>query len=414
MAWLASVVVTKAPAQGKPPLGANFTKLWTANAFTNVGDGIALAAGPLLVASLTDSPTLVAGSVFVQQLPFVLFALVSGAYVDRLDRRRLIIATNLARGLVIGGLAVAIWMDVVSIPVVYVAFFLVGTAETLADNASQALVPTVVSNEALPRANARLVGLHLVTNQLVAPPLGSALFVVAVAMPFGVNAVAFALAAVLMTRVRVAVFAPPERRPLWTEIGEGWRWLWGHKVIRMLAVSIFGMNVTLLAAFAILVLYARERLGLAEAGFGLLLAAVAVGGLLGSLLVTRLRRYFRDSVLLRTGLVIETVTHVVLALTETPWVAGGTLVVFGMHGAIWGVVGMTWRHRVVPEHLRGRVGSVHLMFSVGGAALGSLASGPIAEGFGITAPFWTSAAIMALLTAVAWRTFARHLVDTPA
>ncbi|PXY31748.1 MFS transporter [Prauserella muralis] len=400
-------------AAARPRLGRDFATLWSANAFTNVADGVGIAAGPLLVASLTDDPTLVGGAAFVQFLPWLLFSLVSGAYVDRLDRRRLLVAVNVLRGLVIGGLAVVVWSGAATIAVVYVAFFLLGTAETLADNASTTLVPMIVDDAALPRANARLIALHSVVNQFAAPPLGAALFTVAEAAPFGLNAVAFLLAAPILAMVRRVPPVKAERRPLRAEIGEGLRWLWRHQVLRMLATSMCLMNVTMLAAFAILVLYARQRLGTDAVGYGLLLAAMAAGSLLGAMVASRLQARFPDSVLLRTGLVIETLTHVFLALAEVPWVAAVTLVVFGVHGSLWGVVATTWRQRVVPDHLRGRVNSVYLLFSVGGAAIGSLVSGPLADTFGITAPFWCSAAVMTVLTVFAWRSFGRRLLERP-
>ncbi|MEU6641438.1 MFS transporter [Saccharomonospora sp. NPDC046836] len=391
---------------GRPRLGADFAKLWTANAFTNIADGVALAAAPLLIASLTDDPVLVAGAVFVQQLPWLLFSLISGAYVDRLDRRRLLVVVNLLRGLVIGGLAVAVWSGTATIAMIYVAFFLVGTA-------SGAILPAIVDDAALPSANARLFALYFVANQFVAPPLGAALFAFAAALPFGVNAVAFVLAVPLLGALARITPSSVERRPLWTEIGEGLRWLWGHQVLRMLALSICLMNITMLASFAILVLYARERLGLGEVGYGLLLTATAAGGLLGTTIASRLRARFPDSVLLRAGLVVETLTHASLALADAPWQAIATLVMFGVHGLLWGVVSTTWRQRVVPDRLRGRVNSVYLLFSVGGAALGSLISGPLAAAFGVTAPFWCSAVVMTGMTVTAWRTLGRRLLTRP-
>ena len=191
----------------RPRPGADFTRLWIANAISNVGDGVTGVAGPLLVASMTSNPTLVAGAVFVQQLPWLLFALPAGAYVDRLDRRRLLVAVNLARGAVLAGLAVAVWADVATLPVLYTAFFLFGTGETLADSASVALLPSIVPAEHLASANARLLGTYLVGNQLLAPPVGAWLFVVAAALPFAFDAASF-LAAALLIAPLLAVTAP--------------------------------------------------------------------------------------------------------------------------------------------------------------------------------------------------------------
>ncbi len=401
---------------GGTPLGPAFGRLWTASAVSNMGDGVALAAGPLLLASLTTDPALVAGAVFVQQLPWLLFALPAGVLVDRLDRRRVVVLVNLVRAAVVGGLAVAVATGAVTVAIVYAALFVIGTMETLADNASTALLPAVVPAEQLPRANARLMGVQLVGNHLLAPPLGAALFVGAAALPFGLNAATFLVAALLLAtlRGRFRPAATEPHRPVLQDIATGVRALLGHPVLRMLAVCLCIMNVTLFGAFAILVLYARERLGLTEVGFGLLLAASAVGGIAGSALAARLQERFGMAFLMRVGLVIETCTHLSLALTRLPWVAVTTMVIFGAHASLWGILTLSWRQRVVPDALRGRVNSGYFLFSVGGAAIGALGGGLVARGMGITAPFWIAFAGMVVLTVVAWRPFSPARLDVRA
>ncbi|MGY0231763.1 MFS transporter [Longispora urticae] len=432
-------------------LGADFATLWTASAVSNLGDGVTMVAGPLLVASLTDDPALVAGAAFVQQLPWLLFSLISGAFVDRLDRRRLIVVVNLLRALALGGLAAAVASGTVGVAVVYAVFFLAGVGETLADTASGALLPAIVPEEKLGTANARLMAAFTVGNQFVAKPLGAWLFVVGAAVPFGVDAVTFLVAAALMAAIRPvrgragagpvgaaqvppvgpalpagpalpvgptspgppvgsASPAPPvgsalavEPVPgLRAEIAEGVRWLWHHPLLRALALGMGLANVAFCAAFATFVLYARDRLGLSEVGYGVLLTAFAVGGLLGSVLSGRLRARFGATALLRAGLVVELLTHVTLAVTRTPWVAATVIVLFGVHSMVWGVIVVTLRQRVVPDGLLGRVGSVYSLLDLGGACLGSLLGGVLAHSLGATAPFWIAAAVMALITTAMW------------
>ncbi|SDH78331.1 Predicted arabinose efflux permease, MFS family [Actinokineospora alba] len=400
--------------EGTKRLGADFGKLWASTATANLGDGIALAAGPLLVSGLTSDPAIVSGAAFVQRLPWLLFSLISGAFVDRVDRRALIISVNVCRAAVIGGLAVTIWTGYVTIAIVYAAFFLLGIGETLADNASAAMLPAVVAPDLLPKANARLYALHFVGNMLIAPPVGAAVFVIGAAMPFGINAVMFLLGAAVMATLR---YRPPpaeavDRRPLRQEIGEGLRWLWRHELLRALAVVLCLMNVAFFAPSAILVLYAKEHLSLPEIGFGLLLAVMAVGGLIGTGVAARAQKRFGDGTLLRAGMVIETATHFGLALAGDVWVAGATLLVFGIHASIWGVVAMSVRQRVIPDRLRGRVGSVYFLLVIGGASIGSLAGGLIARQWGVTAPMWVAGAAMIVLTAFAWRHFRREAFVT--
>jgi MFS family permease len=367
-------VATVTSNRRRPKLGADFTKLWTANAISNLGDGVTGVAGPLLVASMTTNPTLVAGAVFAQQLPWLLFALPAGAYVDRLDRRRLLVAVNLTRGAVLAALAVAVWADVASIPVLYTAFFLFGTGETLADSASVALLPSIVPADRLARANARLLGTYLVGNQLLAPPFGALLFVVAAALPFAFDAASFIAAALLVAPLlgrHGPAPQPQQPRTLRAEIAEGLGWLWHQRTLRLLAVCLAVMNLAGAGTFAIWVLWARQRLGLQGVGFGALVTAYAAGGLLGALLASRLDATLGPAILLRAGLCVEATAQLVLALTRSAWVAGATLILFGAHAMVWGVVTVSLRQRLVPEPLRGRVNSVYFLFDLGGAALTS-------------------------------------------
>ncbi len=390
------------------PLGPDFTRLLAAAVVSNFGDGVRLAAGPLLVASLTSDPALVGGAVFVQQLPWLLLSLPVGAYVDRLDRRRLLVGVSLARALLAAVLAVAVATGTAGVPLLYVVLFAVGVAEVVADNTSSALVPALVAPGELPRANARLTTAFLVGNQFAGPPLGAWLFVAGAAVPFGAEAAGFALTLPLLlgvkaTRPAATLTTRRERGWLRQDVTEGLRWLWHQPAIRLLALVLTAMNVTFMAAFAVWVLYARERLGLSGAGFGFLLTASALGGLAGAAATGRLTDWCGPAALLRTGLLVETAVHIVLALTRSPWIAGATMVVFGAHAAIWGVVVVTLRQRLVPDRLRGRVSSVYFFLTMGGAAIGALAGGFLARGLGLTAPFWVAAAGNATLIPVVWR-----------
>jgi MFS family permease len=385
-------------------ISADFTRLWTASAVSNFGDGVTMVAGPLLVASITGEPAAVAGAVFVQQLPWLLFALVSGAWADRLDRRRLVVAVNLVRASAMVVLVAAVATDVVSVPLIYVVFFTLGTGETLADTASAVFVPATVPADRLPTANSLLYATFTVVNQFAAKPFGAWLFVVAAAVPFGVNAVSFLISASLIAGMR-SVPPPEPREPsaLRTDIAAGLRWLWAHRLLRTLAVTMAFANVVFCAAFAIFVLYSKERLGLTDVGYGVLLTAFAIGGLAGTLLAPRLLRTLGATVLLRVGLLIEIALHATLAATTEPLVAGSIIVVFGVHTVVWGVVVTTIRQKAVPSSMFGRVTSAYSLLDLGGAALGSLLGGLVAQAYGIVATFWTAALLMVIVAVLAWR-----------
>lgn len=387
-------------------LGQDFRWIWGATSVSNLGDGIVLAAGPLLVASITREPFAVALAAFLQQVPWLLFGMAAGAVIDRVDRRTLTIVVDLIRFTVIGLLALAVFAGVASLPVVLLAMFLLGTAETFADNAASTLVATAVPKEGLGVANSRLFGTAILGNQLAGPPVGAFLFGVGMAVPFGVNALCFLLAAVLISRIsRQVVEREGEPRAMRHEVAEGLRWLWAHAPVRTLALTITAFNVTFGAAMAVYVLYATERLGLDEFGYGLLMTASAVGGLLGSATYRWLEERFSLATLMRIGLVIETLTHLGLALTREPWLAAAIMVLFGVHAVVWGTTSTTVRQRAVPSRLLGRVTSVYLLGGVGGLALGSLLGGAIAQRWGVVAPYWFGFIGSALLTVVMWRSF---------
>jgi len=388
------------------PLGADFWKLWTSSAVSNLGDGVTMVAGPLLVASISSDPAAVAGAAFAQQLPWLLFALISGAWADRLDRRRLVVTVNVVRCLVLGVLAMAIAAGSAGVPLILIVCFVLGTGETLADTASAAFLPAIVPPESRPRANSLLYANFNLINQFAAKPLGAWLFVVAAFLPFGVNALTFGASALLVASMRPLPLPSPtavRERRLSSEIAAGVRFLFAHRLLRTLAVTMAVGNLVFCAAFAIFVLYAKERLGLSGVGYGVLLIAFAAGGFLGTLVAPRLIRSVGASWLLRLGLLVEVALHTTLAVTTKTLVAALMIVVFGIHTTVWGVVVTTIRQRDVPGALFGRVTSVYSLVDLAGAASGSLLGGLFAATFGLTATYAAAAAAMLGVTLLAWR-----------
>jgi predicted MFS family arabinose efflux permease len=234
------------------------------------------------------------------------------------------------------------------------------------------------------------------------------------ALPFATNAACFALGAWLVTRVAtdvadVAADRAGERRHLVEEMVQGIRWLVAHPPMRTLALTIVAFNVTFGAAWSVLVLYAGERLGMDAVGFGLLTTAMAIGGIVGTASYGRLERRFSLADIMRVGLLIETGTHLVLALTTSPEIALATMVVFGGHAFVWGTTSTVVRQRAVPDELLGRVTGVYTVGVIGGMVVGTPIGGVLARTFGITAPFWFGFIGSAILVVVLWREFS-HIV----
>jgi MFS family permease len=395
------VVELIAPAR----LGAPFRWLMASSWMSNLADGITLAAGPLLVASQTRDPVLVALATVLQRLPWLAFALIAGVIADRLDRRRIVVVVSVLRTAVVLVLSAAIVTGAVSIWLVLVALLLLGTAEVFADTTSQTLLPMVVDKADLGTGNARLMAGFITLNQLVGPPIGAALFALGLVVPFIAQAVCITLTALLVSRV---VLPPHGRDPhaprphLRRDIAEGLRWLWHHAAVRTLTLTIVIFNVTYGATWSVLVLYTVEILQAGPVGFGLLTTAGAVGGLLGTSLYGWITARVSLGNVLRAGLVIETLTHLAFALTRQLWVALGIMFIFGAHAFIWGTTSRTVRQRAVPTGLQGRVGSVYLLGVFGGIVVGGLVGGAIAGAWGVLATFWFGFAGSALLVLAIW------------
>ena len=390
-------------------LGREFRWLVASSWVSNIGDGIALAAGPLLVASMTRDPILVAMAGLLQRLPWLLFGLLAGAFADRLDRRLIVVTADGLRAAVLASLTIMIMTDSLSIELVLATMFVLGTAETFADTTSQTLMPMLVEKADYGVANARLMAGTVTANQLAGPPIGALLFAAGMALPFAAQAVLAGLGAVLVSRIAfpAVVRAEEHAHQIQRDIVEGLRWLWGNSPVRTLTLTIVAFNVTYGAAWSVLVLYSIERLGMGAIGFGLLTTATAVGGLVATASYGQLERRFSLAVLMRACLLTETLTHLVLATTTIDVVAFATLFFFGVEAFVWGTTSRSVRQRAVPTEFQGRVGSVYMIGVVGGVVVGGILGGVIADWWGITGPFWFGFVGSAVMLALIWRELAK-------
>lgn len=391
--------------------GSAYRWLLASSWVSNLGDGVAVAAGPLLVASLTDDTFLISLAALLRWLPPLLFGLWAGVLSDRLNRRRIIMVANGGRVVVLALLIMTIATGTVSVAVVLAALGLITVAEVFVDNTAGTLTPMLVARDDLAVANSRLQAGFITLNQLVGPPIGAALFASGRAWPFVGQAVLVAAGILLVSRVvlpshgaRSSERSGGVRR----DITEGLRWTWNHPAVRTLSLTILVFNVTFGAAWSILVVYATQRLGVGSVGYGVLITVSAVGGLLGTALYGWITRRVSLGNIMRAGLIIETLTHLGLALTTSPWIASAIFFIFGAHAFIWGTTSMTVRQRAVPTQLLGRVGSVNTISVFGGLVVGSALGGLLGSRFGVTVPFWFAFAGSALFVVALWRQL-RHI-----
>lgn len=382
-------------------LGPNYARLWLSSAASNLADGVFFIALPLLAVRLTDSPVLVAGIAVAGRLPWLVFVLVAGALADRLDRRATMRNVQAFRVLAVGVMAAMAVTGTLTLPVLYVAAFVLGVAETLFDTAAQSILPSIVDRDLLPRANGRLYAVELAMNSFVGPPLGGVLMVLSVGLTLGGSAAGYALAAIALALL-TGSFKPRRTGPptrLTADIAEGLRYLMGHRVLRTFAVMVGVTNLASAATMSIVVLYAVAPgpMGLSEPAFGVLITTFAVGSLAGSLLAERVVRTVGRERVLLGSLVVSGLTLAVPGITPNPIVVGAAFAVSGLFMVMWNVITVSLRQRIVPDALLGRVNSAYRLFAWGTAPVGALLGGVVGELLGLPAVFLLGGGVVLLL-----------------
>lgn len=397
-------------------LGDRYRKLWGASAVSNLGDGLDSAALPLLIALLTRDPLLVSGVAIANKLPWLIFSLQAGAIADRVDRKRLMGVVNAARFALMATLGLAVLGDWATIWMLYVVAFALGIGETLFDNAAQAFMPALVHRDQLEKANGRLFAAEIVNNQFLGPPLGGFLFGVAAALPILLDAGTYAISAVLIlaipgTYAARRAAAPGVRRRMRTEIAEGLRWLWNHRLLRALGLMLGVLNGMASAGFAIFVLFALEVLGVSEFGFGVLLTMTAAGSVLASLIAERVVDRFGRATALVASVVIFATTSIGIGLTSSAIVVGALSAASGFGTVVWNIITVSLRQTIIPDELLGRVNSVYRFLGWGAMPLGALLGGGLASAFGLRAPFLVGGAVMLVALVPLLRVVNRRTIE---
>lgn len=394
-------------------LRAPFARYWLSGFLADFGDGIRLAAFPLLAVHFTHSPAAVAAVTAVQGLPWLIAGAGLGVLVDRVDRRKLMVTVDVARTLVIAALAAAIIGHAAGLLLIYGAAFVTGIGAALRGTAAATCVPQLVQPDDLDQANGRMIAGQIVGTELAGPAAGGWLFGLAAVLPFAANAGTLGLAVLLLLTLP-SIFQPPPRpetditaSPLATfrhDLAEGVRWLRRHAEIRDLTVAVGVIAAMDAAWFAVLVLYVIKILHQRPGVYGLLLAIAALGGIGAGAAGARLtRRIGPWRSILFAGLAMSA-TQAVLGLTASVFTAAAMLCASSAAFALFNMTATTMRQRLIPAELLGRVTSLYSTVAGGAEALGAIAGGGLATVAGIRAPMLAGALPILVVTVVfAWR-----------
>lgn len=396
------------------PLPRAYWRQFAASTISNLGDGVTAAAMPLLAISLTDDARLIAGVAFASMLPWLLLSLPAGVWIDRWERRRVMVVANVARASLYAAIATLAALGVLNIWHLLVVLVVVGCCEVFFDMTAQAFLPSIVEESQLTRANGLLYAVEVVANSFVGLPLGAWLFVAAVGVPFGINGASFALAAVLIASITPRATAParPDGEPRATsdptpasfiaQLREGLGWLWAHRTLRTLAILLGVTNMCLTMGESIFVKFAFRYLDVGPRGYGLLLAAMSAGAIVGGLVGDRLARWMGAGVSVFVAYAIFAAADAVRAGFPNLIVVTATSIVVALAGTVWNVVTVSYRQRIIPTELFGRVNSAYRFIGTGSIAIGALVGGQVAHHVGLRAPFFLASIVTAI--ALPWAT----------
>lgn len=398
-------VATGALSGGRPRRWV-FPRYWASAFLADFGDGVRLAAFPLLTAGLTKSALAVAAVTAVQGLPWIVLGLGVGALVDRRDLRATMVWVDAVRAVMITLLAVAVATGLASLPLIYATAFVTGLGAMARDTAASTAVPRLVSSEELYRANGRLVAGSIVGNELAGPAVGGWLFGIAAVLPFTLNAGSLGISVLLLVTLP-GVFAPQPRQPAQAgalrsaaaDIRAGLVWLRRDRPLRKLVISAGIVAAADGAYLAILVLYVTRILHRSPAAYGLLLAAGALGGIVAGASCDRLARRAGAGRLLAGAVATMAGAQLALGLTGNLLVTAIALAASSGAFAVFNATSVSLRQHRAPASLLGRVNSTYLTVGRSAEAAGALVGGGLAAIAGIRAPIL--AGVVPLLAAAA-------------
>jgi len=377
-----------------------YHKVFSAGAISNLGNGVAAVAYPWVASSLTRSPLLLSIIGLMSSLPWLLFSLPAGVFIDRFARKSVIVFTDIFRGVITAIVALTLFLERTRIHLVkshvnvgavhtnmalylllLVASFLLTCGVVLGNGASQTFVPMIVEGPLLEKANGRLWSAESVTEQFMGPPLASLLLSISVFAPLFFDAASFFGSAGLIALIASSAIRPQiksDKTPDFRrEIKEGLGWLWNNTFLRDLAIVLGLFNFVSSIFFSVFILFAQEDLHTTVFTYGLLVTGAAVGGTLGGIFAPKLTKRVGRGKILAFALVVNPITSFALASTSH-WEIGWLLGALEMFAAIcWNVVTVTMRQEIIPDQLLGRVNSAYRFFGLGTQPLGALLGGGI-------------------------------------
>jgi len=392
------------------PLGRDFSRVWTTSLITNLVDGVLRLSAPLLAVSLTEDPVLIGLLGALGLLPWLFFAIPIGAFVDRADRKKVIVFGNLIRSAIVLFIAFSISQDFINIWILLTCVFLFGICEVLVDTTSQAVLPQILDKSNFEKGNSRLQISEVIVAQFAGSPLSGLLYAIAIALPFYFSTAGFLLAALIIALTTFQKNLNPERNEgqkeeklgLVGDIKFALNYLYQDKEIFAIVAITTSIGFFYSLSNAIAPLFVLKELNVAPALFGVTLAIQGIGALLGSVMAPLASKTLGRGKALGLNLFLASIMIVFTGLAPNVYVFVGITVVIGFTISVWNILLMSLYQSLIPSHLYGRIHGARRTIVWGLMPIGSVIGGFIAKG-GLRLPFLIGGAIATLISVLSYK-----------
>ena len=418
----------------------NFNLLLTASTFSNLADGIAGFAYPWLFSLLTRDPLLISIVSVLVNLPRLIFVLYAGVIADKFNRQKILIYTRLGQVFLTSLFVLLIYINLENIPktvqfdepqfvskfliisTAYLLAFMFGLLEVTRDNAAQAFLPQIVSKDNLPKANGRLFGIEIVTNNFLGTPVGGFLIGLSLITPFIFDTLLMLTSVFFVIGIK-GKFERPEKnikeQNTSEMIKEGVNWLKNNTLLKRLAIYTGVANFFGSMQFPIMILFAQELIGLNAIQYSFLAYGAAIGGLVGSQLANKVNARFEESKTLLISVALFGIGMFAPYVTSNPFVIAGSFGLSSFGSVLWNVQAVSIRQSLIPDNLLGRVNSVYRLLALGlnpigalfGGALVKILNNSFSREFALRFPFLLGGIFMLILFLSAPRLLSQKLIN---
>jgi MFS family permease len=392
-------------------MGPAFNRLWASSLVSNLADGVLMAAAPLIAISLTDSTVLISITGAMVMLPWLLFAIPIGAMVDRVDRRYILATSNAIRSAVVGAVALAIATDRLTIYWLIAAAFVIGVCEVANDTTAQSLIPQILDEEHYEKGNSRLQISETVVQGFVGAPLSGFLYALAIYLPFFVNSIGYAVAAILALSIPIHYLqevrkesSDLEKPGFVADIKFGIKYLYNHITLRRLVLTTATIGVCYSMGTATIALFIIKELELSPKYFGVVLSIQGVGALLGAIVAPKASKKFGRSIMMTLGIVLSSVVLLLQGFSPNIYVFVALATFGGFAIAQWNILLMATYQTVIPNHLYGRIHGTRRTLVWGLMPIGSVLGGVLAQ-YGLRIPLYVGGFIATTIALLSIRFF---------